>query len=204
MKRQAEAPGGATSREGAQTTTKSFEDQVLAQRESLRRLAMYLCRNRSEADDLVQEVLFRAFRYRAQFRDGTNHCAWLRTIMRNTHLLRSRTSRRQADYDPERLEARLATSTDPTLGLELDDVRRALTLLPERYRQALLLAAGGGSYDEISFILRCPVGTVKSRLSRARGLLRAVLAEGEFKLLACSREPLAALEAQFRTLMPGE
>jgi RNA polymerase sigma-70 factor (ECF subfamily) len=182
------------------TPAKTFEEQVLAQRQSLRALARYLCRNRVDAEDLLQEVLFRAFRYRAQFEDGTNIRAWLGRIMRNTHSLGNRAKRRQGDYDRGQAEARSATSVDPTINLELDDVRRAITLMPAQSRQILLLAAGGSSYDEISFILGCPVGTVKSRLSRARDLLQAVLSEGDFKVLACSRDPLADLEAQFWAL----
>jgi RNA polymerase sigma-70 factor (ECF subfamily) len=177
---------------------------VLEQSDSLRILARYLCRDRFEAEDLCQEVLMRAFRCRHQFEPGTNLKAWLGAIMRNAHALKGRRSRRQADYDPEVAEYVLATTTDPTIPMELDDVRRAISLLPARCREVLLLAAGGSSYDEMSFALRCPIGTVKSRLSRARDLLHAVLAEGDFRSLPYSRNPLGELESQFAALAPAD
>ena len=183
--------------------TEAFEDQVLAHSQALRVLARYLCRDRAEAEDLHQEVLLRAFRYRHQFKPGSNLKAWLRAIMRNTHALRGRRSRREVEYDPRLAEYLLATVTDPTIPMELDDVRRALTLLPTRCREVLILAAGGSSYDDMSLILGCPTGTVKSRLSRARDLLQAVLAEGDFRALEHSRDPLGDLESQFAALTPA-
>jgi RNA polymerase sigma-70 factor (ECF subfamily) len=183
--------------------TEAFEDQVLAHSQALSVLARYLCRDKAEAEDLHQEVLLRAFRYRHQFKPGSNLKAWLRAIMRNTHALRGRRSRREVEYDPRLAEYLLATATDPTIPMELDDVRRALTLLPTRCREVLILAAGGSSYDEMSLVLGCPVGTVKSRLSRARDLLQAVLAEGDFRALEYSRDPLRDLESQFAALTPA-
>jgi RNA polymerase sigma-70 factor (ECF subfamily) len=178
----------------------SFEEQVLLHGQFLRFYARYLCRNPLEAEDLVQDVILKALQHRKQFEPGTNLKAWLRTIMRNTHILRSRRRWREADYDPERAERKLVSAADPTIPMELDDVRRALCLMPERYRDALVLAAGGSSYDEMSCILGCAIGTVKSRLSRARDLLQAVLQEGDFKALPCSSDPLARLEADYASL----
>ena len=200
MPSQITAPGGSAAPPGG--VPDAFADQVLAHSQSLRVLARYLCRDRAEAEDLHQEVLLRAFRYRHQFMAGSNLKAWLRAIMRNTHALRGRRSRRQAEYDPQLAERLLATETDPTIPMELDDVRRALTFLPVRCREVLILAAGGSSYDEMSYVLGCPVGTVKSRLSRARDLLQAVLAEGDFRALEHSRDPLGDLESQFAALTP--
>ena len=181
-------------------TDPAFERQVLAHWEGLAIQARYLCRNRAESEDLLQEVIMKALQYRHQFERGTNLRAWLRTIMRNTFLLRQRGRNREAAFDPERAELWLAHHDDPTIAMQLDDVRRALRLLPERYRDALTLAAAGSSYDEMSCILGCAVGTVKSRLSRARDLLQAVLQEGEFKALPCSSNPAEILEADFNSL----
>ena len=178
----------------------TFEGQVLLQAEVLGAYARYLCRDRGEAEDLVQEVILRALQHRHQFEPGSNLRAWLRAIMRNTHLLRNRRRWREADYNPEVAERRLACVSDPTIAMELDDVRRALGLMPARYRDALVLAAGGTSYDEMSGIFGCAIGTVKSRLSRARDLLQAVLQEGCFKQLPSSSDPLAKLEADYATL----
>jgi RNA polymerase sigma-70 factor (ECF subfamily) len=178
----------------------TFEEQVLLQTEFLGFYARYLCRDRAEAEDLVQEVVLRALQHRHQFESGTNLKAWLRTIMRNTHLLRNRRRWREADLNPEVAERRLMCVSDPTIAMELDDVRRALRLMPQRYREALVLAAGGTSYEEMSGILGCAIGTVKSRLSRARDLLQAVLQEGGFKGLPSSSDPLAKLEADHAAL----
>jgi RNA polymerase sigma-70 factor (ECF subfamily) len=185
----------------APSASASFEQQVLAQRPFLHFYARYLCRERTEAEDLVQEVLLKALQHQDQFHPGTNLKAWLRVIMRNTHLLRSRRRWREVDYDPERAENRLVSDGDPTIPMELDDVRRALCLMPARYRDALVLAAGGSSYDEMSYVLGCAVGTVKSRLSRARDLLQAILQEGEFKALPHSVAPVAQLEASYAALV---
>jgi RNA polymerase sigma-70 factor (ECF subfamily) len=178
----------------------AFEHLVLAHRDGLAVQARYLCRNRAESEDLVQEVVVKALQHRHQFQPGTNLRAWLRAIMRNTFLLRQRGRNREASFDPERAEPWLARHDDPTIAMQLDDVRRALRLLPARYRDALTLAAAGSSYDEMSCILGCAVGTVKSRLSRARDLLQAVLQEGEFKALPCSSNPAEILEADFVSL----
>ena len=181
----------------------SFEDQVLDESAALKGLARYLCRDAGEAEDLLQEVLMRALRYRHQFRPGTNLRAWLKAIMRNTHALRRRRRSREAPYDPAVAEYVTAITSDPTISLELDDVRRVLNLLPTQWRDVLLLAAGGRSYDEISFVLGLPMGTVKSRISRARDRLQAVLAEGNLRALDPCHDPLAALENQFAALSPS-
>lgn len=177
-----------------------FDQQVLAHWEALAVQARFLCRSRAESEDLIQEVVMKALQYRHQFERGTNLRAWLRTIMRNTFLLRQRGRSRESDVDPESAQRRLAHLDDPTIAMQLDEVRRALCLLPKPYRDALTLAAAGSSYDEMSCILGCAIGTVKSRLSRARDLLQAVLQEGEFKALPCSSNPAAKLEADFISL----
>lgn len=188
------------SRSGRDSENSTFESQILLQSDFLAFYARYLCRNRAEAEDLAQEVVLRALQHQHQFEPGTNLKAWLRAIMRNTHLLRSRRRWREGTYSPELAERTLVSTSDPAIPMELDDVRRALRLLPPRYRDALVLAAGGSSYDEMSHVLGCAVGTVKSRLSRARDLLQAVLQEGRFKALPCSSNALATLEADYALL----
>jgi RNA polymerase sigma-70 factor (ECF subfamily) len=199
MNDQVEAAGpGAASNRGAALT--AFEGQILEHRTSLGRLAAHLCRNRIDADDLVQEVMMKALLYRHQFTPGSNLKAWLNTILRNTHALRCRRRGRETHWDPESVAERLPTMCDPTIPMELDDVRRALTLLPPRCRDVLVLAAGGSAYDEMAFILGCPIGTVKSRLSRARDLLQAVLAEGAFKDLEPCADPAELVLLQFAAM----
>src|SRR4051812_27572896 len=81
-----------------------FERQILQQTEFLGFYARYLCRDRGEAEDLAQEVMLKALQHHDQFERGTNLKAWLRTIMRNTHLLRSRKRWREMDCSPETAE----------------------------------------------------------------------------------------------------
>jgi RNA polymerase sigma-70 factor (ECF subfamily) len=173
---------------------------VLCCREALAVQAGYLCRNTTDAEDLVQEVVLKALQHRAKYQPGTTLKAWLRAILRNTFLLRRRKSSREAAFDADKAERALARHADPAIAIELDDVRRALRLLPTAYRDVLVLASAGSSYDEMSYILGCAVGTIKSRLSRARDLLQAVLRESEFKALPCSPDPAAQLEAEFHLL----
>jgi RNA polymerase sigma-70 factor (ECF subfamily) len=176
----------------------AFQSQVLEELQPLRRFSRYLCWDRSEAEDLVQEVVLRALTNRHQFTMGTDLRAWLRAIMRNAFALRGR--RREADYDPVKAEKVLATSGDPSITMELEDVRRALTLISPHFREVLILAAGGSSYDEMSFVLGCSLGTVKSRLSRARDELQAILCDGSYRTLGCCSDPVGNIEAQFATL----
>ena len=178
----------------------AFQSQVLEELQPLRRFSRYLCWDRSEAEDLVQEVVVRALANRHQFTMGTDLRAWLRAIMRNTFALRGRRRRREADYDPVKAEKLLATSGDPSITMELEDVRRALTLISPHFREVLILAAGGSSYDEMSFVLGCSLGTVKSRLSRARDELQAILCDGSYRTLGCCSDPVGNIEAQFATL----
>ena len=186
--------------DAASKAPKPFESQVLAHKDGLLRLALYLCRDRGEAEDLVQDALLKALYHWRQFEAGSNMKAWLSTILRNTWFLRSRRRLREPPFDPQMSAETLGASSDPTIPMELDDVRRAMSLLPRRCRDVLVLAAGGSSYDEMSFILGCPVGTVKSRLSRARDLLQATLAEGDFKALAHCDDPAARFLSEFAAL----
>lgn len=170
-----------------------FETVVLEHFHTLYSTALRLTRNPSEAQDLVQETLLKAYRFFDRFEPGTNVKAWLFTILRNTYINTYRkTVRQQEQVDFERIEPFYAdTANEPewewtdqeTLEAMLrhlvqDDVKRALDALPEVYRIVVLLADMAElSYKDIAAIIGCPEGTVMSRLFRGRRLLRKSLQE---------------------------
>lgn len=165
-----------------------FERTALVHLDALYRTALRLTRNRAEAEDLVQETCLRAFRAFDRFDPGSNCRAWLFTILRNVFLNRQRGRDREV-HDPDGVLASEATEVT-TLGFSPNnpeeeffqtvlhgDVDRALRAVPLVYREAVILAdLEGLSYKEVSEVLGCPVGTVMSRLSRARHLLQRSLA----------------------------
>ncbi len=164
----------------------SLAAEMLRHLDALYNLARWLTRDPVEAEDLVQETYLRAIRGAHQFQPGTNLRAWLFQILRNTFFtLYKRKGREPEAVDPEMLDRlshanetagrgqRLAGSADGVAGL---DLTAALNRLPEAYRSVVLLAdLEDFTMEEIARIMDCPVGTVKSRLFRARGILKDVL-----------------------------
>ena len=160
--------------------------EALSHLDALYNLARWLARDPTEAEDLVQETYLRAIRAAHQFQPGTNLRAWLFQILRNTFFTRYKRKGREPEVmDPEVLdrmstldrptgvENRLAGPQDGTAGL---DLTAALKRLPEAYRSVVLLAdVEDFSMGEIARIMDCPVGTVKSRLFRARAILKELL-----------------------------
>jgi RNA polymerase sigma-70 factor (ECF subfamily) len=148
----------------------------------MRAFARTLCGNAVEADDLVQEGLAKAWKSRASYEPGTSLKSWTFTIIRNQFYSDKRRSWRQLSLDPETAERTLVAVTNPTGALELDEVRRALTMLPEDQREALILVAVAGlPYDEVSAICGCAEGTIKSRVSRARHRLAEIMTAGALR-----------------------
>jgi len=148
---------------------------------SMRRYARALLRDRNDAEDLVQEAATRALSRVHQFKPGTNLRAWLFTILHNTHVngIRSKVVR-PAEVPVEDVEGRLATTGRQEGRIELRDMARAVDSLPLEQRQVLLMVAlEGMKYDEVADALNIPIGTVMSRLSRAREAIRAKLAGEE-------------------------
>lgn len=142
----------------------------------MRAFARSLCGNPTEADDLVQEALAKAWKSRASYQPDTSLKSWVFTIIRNQFYSDKRRSWRQSSLDPETAERTLIAVTNPMGGLELDEVRRALASLPEDQREALILVGVAGlPYDEVSAICGCAEGTIKSRVSRARQRLADML-----------------------------
>jgi RNA polymerase sigma-70 factor (ECF subfamily) len=145
----------------------------------LRAFARSLSGNRDRADDLVQETVMRALANRDKFQEGTNLHAWLVTILRNQFYSEGRKRRREVE-DAEGIHAsRLADLGAQQSHLELDDFLRAMQLLPDEQREALvLIGASGFSYEEAAEICDVRVGTVKSRVSRARARLEEIMGGG--------------------------
>lgn len=140
----------------------------------LRRYAIALLRDRTAADDLVQDVVLRALDRLHLWRDGSNMRTWLFTIMHNLHANDRRRLSRTADNRPLD-EAALARGVpaEQESAVELSQLSEAIAALPEAQRQVLLLVGLEGlSYAEVATALDVPVGTVMSRLSRAREDLR--------------------------------
>ncbi len=138
----------------------------------LRRYARALVGERGAADDLVQDTLERALTKFHLWRPGTDLRAWLFTIMHNVHVNQVRGRREYAVLDDE--IADLPVSATQELALQSRDLERAIALLPIEQREVLLLVAlEDMSYDEVARTVGIPIGTVMSRLSRAREKLRA-------------------------------
>jgi RNA polymerase sigma-70 factor (ECF subfamily) len=185
--------------------TKRFEAELLEAIPFLRAFARTLCHDTEQAEDLAQEALMKAWQCREQFQAGTNLRAWLATILRNRFYSLGRRRKWQADYDQEIMERTLVAPDDPEANVELEDVRRALSMLPDFQREALILVgAGGMSYEEVAQIAGCPLGTVKSRVRRARDELQSLLFGGRLAPADRSGAPLAALVADFDRLSRRE
>lgn len=151
-------------------------DEIVSLIPALRAFARSFCREPSEADDLVQETLAKGIAKIEQFQPGTSMKSWLFTIMRNTFYTRARVSNREA---PGLLDC---ASSQPTMqatqewSVQAREMAAALLQLPEDQREIIVLIGMlGVSYDEAAAITGCAIGTVKSRLSRARARLSETL-----------------------------
>ena len=145
----------------------------------LRAFARGLCGRPDLADDLVQEALMKAWAAQERFEPGTSMRAWTFVILRNAYLTDMRRNRFRADYDENVAERILTAPAGQEGPLHLSDMHRALLTLPPERREALLLVgAGGFSYEEAAEICGCAVGTIKSRVGRARAALTSMMDEG--------------------------
>ena len=146
----------------------------------LRAFARGLCGRPDMADDLVQETLLKAWAAQERFEPGTSMRAWTFVILRNAYLTDMRRNRFRGDYDETVAERILIAPAGQEEPLHLSDLHRALLTLPPERREALLLVgAGGFSYEEAANICRCAVGTIKSRVGRARAALSSMIEDGD-------------------------
>ena len=168
-------------------TDAQFKSDLLDLIPFLRAFARSLCGNQETADDLAQETLVKAWQARGMFAPGTNLKAWLFTILRNQFYSDRRRAWRQAPWDQDAAERIPGSSSEQSWAAELSDTARALSCLSDEQREALILVgAGGFSYEDAAAICKCAVGTVKSRVARARKSLLAIL-DGEEPLPQASQ-----------------
>jgi RNA polymerase sigma-70 factor (ECF subfamily) len=154
----------------------TLRDRMLAAVSSLRAFAISLTGNLDRADDLVQETLLRAWANIDRFERGTNLEAWLFTILRNLFHSEYRKRRREVEDADGAFAAKLRTQPDQQDHLDYEDFLTALAKLPPDQREALLLVgAQGMSYEEAAEVCNVPVGTIKSRVNRARSKLAELL-----------------------------
>lgn len=157
----------------------SFEADVVAWLPQLRRYARALTGDPAWADDLVQDTAERALTRVHAFRPDTNLRAWLLTILRHLYVDQLRARRELAVDDDDAPWHGLEVPSGQVDSLALRDVQRMLYRLPFEQREVLLLVCVEElSYREVSAVLGVPVGTVMSRLSRAREHMRSLLADG--------------------------
>ena len=158
----------------------SFKDELLAEIKNLRAFAISLSGSISLADDLVQEALLRAWSKSDLFQPGTSLRAWLFTILRNIYYSDYRKRSREVQDSDGVHARRLTIPGDQESHLDLEDFRKALTKLPAEQREVLtLIGASGLSYEEPAAICEVEIGTIKSRLSRARSRLIRLLGMDE-------------------------
>lgn len=153
-----------------------LRDAMLKTTPNLRAFAISLTNNVDRADDLVQETLMRAIANIERFQAGTNMQAWLFTILRNLFHSEYRKRRREVEDADGKYASTLAIQPSQGAHLDFQDLQSALTRLPHDQREALLLiGASGFSYEQAADICGCAVGTIKSRVNRARTRLAELL-----------------------------
>ena len=156
-----------------------FKRELIHVAPHLRAFARALCGSADRADDLAQETMLKAWAARDRYRAGTNFKAWTFTILRNQFYSETRRNRFRGEYDETMAERILYTPGSQESVLELGDVLRALAAIPAGYREALILVSVEGmSYEEAAEVCQIAVGTVKSRVSRARAMLSNIVASG--------------------------
>ena len=154
----------------------SLREAMLAAVPSLRAFAISLSGNIDRADDLVQETLLRAIANIDSFQPGTNMSAWMFTILRNLFRSEYRKRRREVEDTDGSYAESLKSHPEQNSRLEFQEFRAALAKLPPDQREALILVgASGFSYEEAAAICECAVGTIKSRVNRARTRLAELM-----------------------------
>ena len=153
-----------------------FRDELTAIIPSLRAFARGLCGNMTLADDLAQDALVRAWAARSSYQPGTNFRAWIYTILRNQFYTTVRKNARTVSWDPDAAERLLVVPEHQQDRIFVNDVIKALQKIPNDQREALMLVGAGGlSYEEAALVMNCAIGTIKSRISRGRMALSALI-----------------------------
>ena len=177
------------------TASPDVREAILAALPSLRAFALSLTHNVTNADDLVQDTILRAWANLDRFEAGTNLQAWLFTILRNGFYSQHRKKRREVEDPDGSYAARLWAPPEQPARCDVQDMLKALAKLPVEHREALLLiVAEGLSYEDAARVCGVPVGTIKSRTFRARARLAQLLAVEEAEDLGPDRVTQAALQ----------
>lgn len=167
---------------------RAFEREAVPQMDVLYNFALRMTNNPADAEDLLQETFLKAFRFWDSYQEGTNIRAWLFRIMKNSYINRYRKESREpetVDYDETKIGYAVAEGAEPAetrqsvfRNLLEDDLAEAIARLPDDFRTVLILCdIEGLSYEEIAEFVDIPLGTVRSRLHRARRILRKELSE---------------------------
>jgi RNA polymerase sigma-70 factor (ECF subfamily) len=188
--------------------TLSFDPKtdMLAAIPKLRAFAISLCGRTARADDLVQETLLRGWAHIGSFEPGTNLVAWLYTILRNEFYSEFRRLKREVPDPDGTHAATLTTRAVQEAHMEFLDFRAALAKLAADHREALILVGASGlSYEEAAQVCGCAVGTMKSRVNRARTRLAELLAEpGVPHVSAVSSQPGQHIASSPRPVAPAQ
>ncbi len=180
---------------------KSLEREVLSFLPALRAFARSLTRNRTEADDLVQETLLKALSNIDKFDPGTNLRAWLFTILRNTYYTEIRKRRRESDGLSQLSQQDTNVGPSQEWSVTLSSLKDALSHLPDDQREALVLVGAAGlSYEEAAEVCGCALGTIKSRVNRARAKLLTLMgADGSADVVEADAVALSTATSTPRT-----
>jgi RNA polymerase sigma-70 factor, ECF subfamily len=158
------------------TISTEFRAQIIAAIPGLRAFGLSLTARSDKADDLVQETLMKAWKHHESFQEGTNMKAWLYTILRNEFYSQIRKRKREVEDADGVYSSKVAVHAEQDGHLDIADLRIALAKLPEDQREAIILVgASGFSYEEAAEICSVAVGTIKSRVNRARARLTVLL-----------------------------
>lgn len=181
MKRPEDVP---SDRESAQFEggSASFRAELVSYLPHLRAVARTLTGHRDRADDLVNDTILKALSAELQFKPGTHLKAWLMTILRNHYINGLRRTRIEVETIGEIPEGALPTAPNQENVVEVSEIAAALQQMSVEHREILVLVSAAGlSYEEAADVCGCAVGTIKSRLNRARAELKRVLAESRHR-----------------------
>ena len=153
-----------------------WRNEVVAMIPALRAFAWSLSHNGSDADDLVQDTLIKAWSNRDKFEPGPNLRAWLFTILRNTYYTQVIRRRREVRDETGEYANNMRTPPTQDWSIAMRALQAGLAQLPDEHREALILVGAAGlSYEEAAEICGCALGTIKSRVNRARARLLKIM-----------------------------
>jgi RNA polymerase sigma-70 factor, ECF subfamily len=174
----------------------SFRELLIKEIPNLRAFAVSLSGSMHTADDLVQDTLLKAWSHSDKFMEGTNIRAWLFTILRNTYFSLYRRRGREVQDTDGIYSSKVAVAGEQDGAIDLADFRLALAKLPEEQREVLIMVGATGlSYEEAAEVCSVAVGTIKSRVNRARTKLAELLGMSSTADLGPDRRHMAVVQA---------